>query len=95
MRSERCDPLGFARRTGFGPVVVSLVSYLVYLILVINFQYETTQVLPVVQGSSELSTTREWTFDLNCDACVRLFVCYCFPCIGVLFNDCELLLWYI
>ena len=60
-----------------------------------NFQDETTQVLLVVQGSSELSTIREWTFDLNCDACVRLFVCYCFLCFGVMFDDCEILLWYI
>ena len=59
MRSERRKSLGFfLNDPGFGPVVVGLLSYLMYLILVYNFQDETTQVLQVVQGSSELSTNQ-------------------------------------
>ena len=65
MRSERCEPLGFFIDE---PVSVRLSFFLSRsssINSVYNFQDETTQVLPVVQGSSELSTTCEWTFDLN------------------------------
>ena len=65
MRSERCKPLGFFIDEPVSVRLSFILSRSLSINSVYNFQDETTQVLPVVQGSSELVTTCEWTFDLN------------------------------
>ena len=77
MRSERCEPLGFSSTNRFRSGCRSYCLVLRLLMYVLNFQDETIPVLLVVQGSSELSTTCEYIYNLCFklyDACVRFIV---------------------